>query len=798
MDFKNTLTKLLFFTTLFFISIISQSYGQNKNHLNQLVYSYKQYTELPREIGYVHLNKTTLLQGEILGFTAYIFDKSEKKSSLTATNIYYTISDSRSKIIKSEMLLGDNGIANGSFQLDSIFKTGDYTVRAYTNWMRNFEEQNYFVQEFRILNSEESKKTPTVFYSKIDAQFLAEGGHFVEDVNNSVGVIIKDSLGYGISEVIGKVIDSDKNTLTDFKTNKYGIGKFSFIPKSGENYKVVLNVGSSEKIAPIEKAKIRGIAMAMNNLDNKLAISFRTNKNTLDQIKTKNYILAIHNGNILKTVDVSFEKSQEVIKIINYTDLNPGINILTLFDENNQAILERIFFNYEGINLLTAGKPQLQKSKDSISIKIPFKNIIPNTIGNFSISVLPTETKSYNPNHNIISATYLQPYIKSIVEDASYYFTDITRNKKFELDNVMLTQGWSSYDWNNVFNRPPKANYDYENGISFKAHPNNKTASEYMMYASINNEMQLFDLDKNDKDFGATGLYPMEAEKIRFSAVKKNKNIERPNLYFSFSPSKIPDLNKTGIFVSLKTNKTFEYLEKQILQTSWDKTEELDEVVVKAHKIETRQDMLTRNAFGNVDVIDDMTRSSYIFLSNYIRSKGFRVYEKMGEVLIINPRPTSFGQEDSVIRKPVKVYLDDIPLLNTDILYKYTMDEVDYIFFDKSGTSEGGAGATGVIKIFTDPTISQSKMNRNVSQDISMPLTFSNPKKFYVPEYSSYNGDFYRDYGVIDWFPTLRMDRTGKLQFTIATPKTPNISLFIEGMTMDGSLISDTMEIGFE
>jgi hypothetical protein len=181
----------------------------------------------------------------------------------------------------------------------------------------------------------------------------------------------------------------------------------------------------------------------------------------------------------------------------------------------------------------------------------------------------------------------------------------------------------------------------------------------------------------------------------------------------------------------------------------------------------------------------------------------------MGQLLIMNPRPVSFGQgqivtmkgslpntyNTSIYVKPVIVYLNNIPLKNTDILYKYSMDEIDYITIDKSGTSEGGLGAPGVIKIFTDPLKAQSKMKRNITQNVSVPLTFTSSKKFYVPEYSSYLGKFYQDYGVIDWFPQLKIQEDGNLQFTILKPKTNSLRLFIEGTANNGSFISDQKTI---
>ncbi|MEM9679030.1 MAG: hypothetical protein AAF901_01800, partial [Bacteroidota bacterium] len=59
----------------------------------ELLDSYEEYAAAPREVLYVHLNKSTYIEGEMMGFKAYVFDKFTKERSLMTTNLYCTISD---------------------------------------------------------------------------------------------------------------------------------------------------------------------------------------------------------------------------------------------------------------------------------------------------------------------------------------------------------------------------------------------------------------------------------------------------------------------------------------------------------------------------------------------------------------------------------------------------------------------------------------------------------------------------------------------------------------------------------
>ena len=61
--------------------------------------AYDDYTEAPREVVYLHLNKSTYIIGETLGFTAYVLDKNDKEPSVLTSNLYVTIEDHSQNII---------------------------------------------------------------------------------------------------------------------------------------------------------------------------------------------------------------------------------------------------------------------------------------------------------------------------------------------------------------------------------------------------------------------------------------------------------------------------------------------------------------------------------------------------------------------------------------------------------------------------------------------------------------------------------------------------------------------------
>ncbi|MBT8264018.1 MAG: hypothetical protein KJN75_01645, partial [Muriicola sp.] len=147
--------KLLLLYTLLLHSFLT---AQNIEKNETILTAFDTYSELPREVVFVHVNKAVFIKGENIGFKAYVLDKDTKKRSLETKNLYCIISDEKETILKKQLIRIEDGIGNGTIVIDSLFTTGNYTLKAYTNWMRNFSEPNYFEQTISIIDPEKTKE----------------------------------------------------------------------------------------------------------------------------------------------------------------------------------------------------------------------------------------------------------------------------------------------------------------------------------------------------------------------------------------------------------------------------------------------------------------------------------------------------------------------------------------------------------------------------------------------------------------------------------------------------------------
>ncbi|SDR78976.1 hypothetical protein SAMN04515667_0671 [Formosa sp. Hel1_31_208] len=781
-DYQDYTIKLIVLGCCFLFSNTVMAQAEDDTYLFE---AYKNYSKLPRETAYGHLNKTTLLNGESLGFSIYIFDKYTKKPSEVTSNVYCSIETETGKVLKSKLILATEGVASGLFNIDSTFASGNYIFKGYTNWMKNFDEQNFYVQNIKIINPNDYNAPNKMSDSGIDAQFLPEGGHLILNTQNTMGVVIKNEQGFGIRNLEGIVLDNTGSEITNFKTNDFGISKFNIIPETGKTYSVILNSEDSTPIV-LQPAENRGINMSVTDLGKRVALVFRTNASTLSDISNKKFKLSFSNGSQLKVIDLVFNDKTEIARLINYSDLYPGINIITLFDETNKPVLERLFFKHDGIERLFTGKETIKQETDSLVITIPVSGIDKTKPHNFSVSVLPANTKSYRGHHNIISYTYLQPYLNGYVENAKYYFTKVDRKKTLELDNLLLTQGWSSYDWNTIFNYDTKANYAFENGISLTANLNNTKAKQFIIYPLNNSSTITMNVPDGESSFNVKGLRPFEDEMITIGAVEKKNRVLKPSLYAQFTPSKVPNLNRS--FSTLDYNETtvFRYNpEEPILDSSWKDIEELGEVLIVSKRDEERIEKIKSNTIGQIDFLTDVQRDSYTTFGNYISTKGFNVFQNATTLTITNTRRTTLGSSSPII------YLDGLLLFDNGILLNLDMSIVDYVQIDKSGLGEGIRGAGGVIRIVTDPQLRTERYNNNPEAGLKVkpPLAFATQKKFYTPAYTYYKSTFFQNYGVIDWFPNLKADDNGNLTLKVKNTKNNQFKLFIEGVGNFGTFL---------
>ncbi|MBL7762021.1 MAG: hypothetical protein JNL23_01220, partial [Chitinophagaceae bacterium] len=102
---------------------------------------------------FIHTDKSFYVPGEIMWFKAYVVDAIEHKPIDISKVAYIEILDQNNKAVSQAKIELVNGSGSGSFLIPVSITTGNFTLRAYTRWMRNFSVENYFEKAITIVNT---------------------------------------------------------------------------------------------------------------------------------------------------------------------------------------------------------------------------------------------------------------------------------------------------------------------------------------------------------------------------------------------------------------------------------------------------------------------------------------------------------------------------------------------------------------------------------------------------------------------------------------------------------------------
>lgn len=776
------------------ILISLSAISQEKKELSPLQKDYKEYFQLDREAFFLHLNKTVFIPEENLWFSAYAFNPKRDKPNNQTTNLHVKLLSPEAKGIDSKTIWIHKGHGSGHFNLENL-APGTYKLVAHTNYMKNFKEEYFFNTEFTILPKDSIDTPPNIPEEKLnyyDLQFLPEGGHLIANAKNNIGVKLTDENGNGIKFSKAKIINSKKELITEFKSNQFGIGKFQLTPELQENYTAEITTFSGKKITQqIASAERSGFSMIANNLiKEKIIVEINTNKFTLDKIAGKTYYLAIHKNGILEEIPFQFKKNQPSKTISITRDvLSNGVNYLTVFDDKRQPILERIIFNYQKAKNIDTHAYLFKDNIDSLQINMSAPKL-KKIDHNLSISVLPANNKAYNPADNIKSAFLLAPYTKGKIEHGAYYFNEVDRRKQYNLDLLLLTQGWSKYKWNHIFSNPPSLKFKREKGFSISGNVNEKLdENKNQLFVSSEKSRFMEVVDLTDNSFQLENLYIEDSSQVSFSLVNsKNKKVTKPKIYATIKPNrtKQPKVLPDYIFY---TNRKSQATEEVKIPSEFLKgIESLDSVYISNKKKEV--DREKKEILSKKTIIDKDLASSFIYITDYIATQGFRVNKNgFTDVSIISNRTNNLNGFQSPL-----VYIDGMPLTEYgSILSTLRTSDVESISINKSGLGYGMRANAGVIKINTKTT-TDNNFEKDTAQSIMANVGFSSAKEFYTPRYASYTSEIYRDYGVINWLPSVTLEN-GQKTFSIQNTLQDSVILYIEGMTAKGDLISDIIKV---
>lgn len=206
-------------------------------------------TVLSTESLLVKTNTSVVLTGETLYYQLYCLNKTTVFSDISEIAYLEVINDRKESVFKNKISL-KNGIGSGDYFIPTTLTTGNYKLIAYTNWMLNNSQNNFFEKDFAIINPFEEHINMT-----IDSTSKKVDVYKNETKNTAENILLKlDKEKYSKREkaalVLPKTLDRGNYFLN--------IRKIDFIPAYSDNETINTdtNLKQEIKILPETRGEI--------------------------------------------------------------------------------------------------------------------------------------------------------------------------------------------------------------------------------------------------------------------------------------------------------------------------------------------------------------------------------------------------------------------------------------------------------------------------------------------------------------------------------------------------------------
>lgn len=462
----------------------------------------------PEERVYLHFDNTAYYLTETMWFKAYVMSGEKNEPTTISRVLYVELVAPEGYVVQTKKYrIGDDGTCNGEFELNPLLLSGYYEIRAYTRYMLNRGKDALFSRVFPVFDKvnkdnwdfmnmldrrrafladkdadskaeglEREFRWIDGKTARMELKFYPEGGHLVEGIESTVAYELRGKDGINSNRAIS--ILAGKDTIATLTPEFMGMGTFRLKPAEGRTYTAVVAEGLYKETFALPEVEKEGAVIEVKDMQGMVNIGVNHNIKESGEMG----LAVLHRGGVRFYERFSAADSS-MLFFIDKNTLSEGVNRAVLFVNDSIPLAERMFFvthdrlladdsetaklivttNGAAVDSLTAA------AHEKIALTIEREDGKPIGEGSFSVSVSNAGCRPQTSyTYNMYTYMLLGSEIKGYIPDAARYFDPGNGNRKRELDIVMLTHGWTAYDWKRLSQRDARLLQPIEKGIMVK------------------------------------------------------------------------------------------------------------------------------------------------------------------------------------------------------------------------------------------------------------------------------------------------------------------------------------------
>ena len=741
--------------------------------------AYHDYFKTDRKSVHVHLNKTGFNGGERIWFSTYLFNQTLDFPSRNEEYVYIDLLTESGKRIDQRIILSRNGHGKGDIVLSPSLPSGLYFLQAYTANMQGFEEDDSSIYPIRV--QQDFNLDPLDYaYQKRSPQpqiaIVAEGGQLVAGTMAKCMVRITDVQGQSLRPKSLEVRNAQGELILKPAVASRSLIPFNFIPKEGNAYVLIADLGDSILRQPLPEVSEYGVAISLhrNPKTEELIVQLTDRRARNERAPLRLYL---HKDN--KLLDFPFPEngaSGNYRFKLAYDVLFQGMNALTVIDAEKKVWTERLFFQQKEKN--TVMETALEGlNQDSIRIALSMRK------GSLSLSVLPSGTQAQRFRKNAFFALQLEPYFKGA--QWTHLWTAVAGIPGLDNRTDDLTLfAKAKYDWRNIFNdnlRIPNENY-VTGGILGVVEPvSKKVVPESVLLYSKSNELFRNSSVSNGR-FTFKDISFKEGSTLNFSLIGNDGKPHQAKFNYSIQPGIDKFRHRFSTEEVVQTASNPDSATPTSLNANVPNLQQLEGVTLSAKKLKYQKYFKT--FFGvKVDSSIGMKTLREMLLKEGVAPLavpvGFPDTRRAGSI--------SLGKSSNRCGYVFPaVMIDGIYSAYTDPYENLAMEYIDEIYIDRP------TSCSFLMVVFTNEAY--KNRTENVRGSTSKALVMEKGFYEHVPfkrQHYITDGLAFEHFGILGWY---WLDNHSQ-PITVPRDNQDGIRIIIEGFTESGTISSQDITL---
>lgn len=707
--------------------------------------------KFPPEKIYIHYDREYYVAGETIWFKAYIYNNG-KPGSLS-DNLYFQLADSKGHIIINSKIPVLGAVAKGNIDLPDSLSQGNYYIRAFTPNMMNTDEPFLYRKNIFVFKPSAVNQKTTAPGQTVSVQFFPESGQLVDGIVSTVAFKAVDQWGTPV-DISGVIKTEDGTTIAPFKSYHDGIGKLPFKPQAGKKYIAEVETAAGKRTYQLPDVKASGINLSVEN--EKGGKKLQLSRSEKDKATYDNLLLLVQiNNQVVFETEVAFEDYPTIVGHIGTDSLPSGILHFTVFNKEKIPLAERLAFidngEYRSMSAINTVKTSFEK-RGANELELVFLDGIQRSC---SASVIDMPEFSFNDNDNIFSRFLLTSDLKGYIYNAAWYFEEHGDSTAVAMDNLMLTHGWSRFNWTKILSeRIADKKYNDQPYVSVSGTVVDERTKQPLQGGKLN--IYLVTADSSEKsyetivntkgEFKIDSLYFIGKSKF-FYTYTDIREKQRPALVIlsgneieKIASSDAGDMALNNIQRRDEQGNNKNEIDKRYndVQSKLEEIKELERVTVRAKTVKRPSDIVNEKyttgvfrseANAQLDNINEPANDKSINAADYIKNNIQAIEVQNGQFVNRKNMSLMTGQ-----KWPIGIFINEAPA-NMVLLRTIRMQDVALIKFYEAGfIGVGSSFPGGAVAVYTKEKFKEEEKpdKWNYFEYNGYAVT----KEFYNPDYS--------------------------------------------------------------